>query len=168
MAEAIPMQDLEEELSERFPVSVIMQRTELDNRWASESWEAIGVTVGTSSLRDNNNQPKKIFQQANISQYLLTDFEIVLHADECESYYHNLMSLSPRCFIIADLNEEEMPIPFLVSLSQDEAHSYLEGDEEVYAIDLPAELYLWSESFVLSHYAPSKKIKRKLKNWKKE
>jgi len=166
MAEAIPMQDREEQLSNRFPVSVIMQKTELDNQWAGESWEAIGVTVGENSLRDEQNQPRLIFQEGNISQFLLSDFELVLYSDECESYYHNLMSPEPRCFVIADLDENEVPQPFLVSLSLDEAHSYLEGDEEVYAIDLPPELYRWSESFVLSHYAPQKKVKRKLKNWK--
>jgi len=165
MAQAMPLDGLQGELSERFAVSVIMQRTQLDNLWASENWEAIGVMVGSNSLRDENNQAKLIFQEDNISQFLLSDFEIILHADECESYYHNLMSVSPRCFIIADLDEEGVPVPFLVSLSQDEAHSYLEGDEEVFAIDLPAELYRWSEAFVLSHYAPAKKVKRKLKNW---
>ncbi len=167
MAEAIPMQDLPTELSECFLVSVIMQCTILDNQWASESWNAVGVTVGSNSIQDNQNQAKKIFEQDNICQYLYSDFKIKLHEEECESYYHNLMSQSPRCFIVADLDEDNVPVPFLVSLSQDEAHSYLEGDEELYAINLPAELYRWSEAFVLSHYAPIKKIKRKLKDWKK-
>jgi len=166
MPQAIPMHDMQDGPSDRFPVSVIMQRTELDNQWVSESWEAIGVMVGENSLRDEENQAKLIFQEGKISQYLLSDFELILHADECESYYHNLMTPSPRCFVIADLDENEVPQPFLITLSLDEAHSYLEGDEEVYAIDLPAELYRWSEAFVLSHYAPAKKVKRKLKNWK--
>jgi hypothetical protein len=166
MPEQIALQDPPQQLSEQFPVSVIMQRTKLDNRWASESWEAIGVTAGVNTLRDNNNQAKIIFEKENICQFLFSDFEITLYADECESYYHNLLSPTPRCFIIADLDDDEVPIPFLVSLSQDEAHSYLEGDEEVYAINLPAELYQWSEHFVVKHYAPEKKVKRKLKNWK--
>ena len=53
-----------------------------------------------------------------------------------------------------------------MSLSYDAAHSYLEGDEIVYAVDLPAELYRWSETFVLQYYAPEKKMKRKRTDWK--
>lgn len=165
MAQAIPMRDMPDEMSQSFPVSVIMQKTELDNPWVNESWQAIGVTVGRHPS-ENSQQLQLIFQEDKISQYLLSGFKIVLYADECESYYHNLMTHSPRCFIIADLDENDVPQPFLVTLSLDEAHSYLEGDEEVYTVDIPAELYRWSEAFILSHYAPAKKVKRKLKNWK--
>ncbi len=68
--------------------------------------------------------------------------------------------------MVADIDEESQPVPFLVTLSFDEAHAYLEGDQEVYAVDIPPELYRWSEAFVLSHYVPQKKRKRKLDNWK--
>jgi hypothetical protein len=91
-----------------------------------------------------------------------------LFVDECESYYYNLISPTPRCFIIAVPNENDVPIPFLVSLSFDVAHSYLEGDETVYAVDLPPELYRWSEAFILNYYAPEKKMKRKRNNWKQD
>jgi hypothetical protein len=46
----------------------------------------------------------------------------------------------------------------VVSLSYDKAHAYLEGDETVYSVPIPAELYRWSEkkqasleSVVFSH-----------------
>ena len=55
-----------------------------------------------------------------------------------------------------------------VSLSFDEAHAYLEGDEQVYAVEIPPELYQWAEAFILTHYVATKKIKRKLKNWKEQ
>ncbi len=50
-------------------------------------------------------------------------------------------------------------------MSFDEVHAYLEGDEQVYAVEIPAELYQWAEAFILSHYAATKKVKRKLKYW---
>ena len=61
---------------------------------------------------------------------------------------------------------EDEPVPFLVSLSFDEAHAYLEGDDTVFAVDIPAEMYRWIESFVLAHYCPQQLKKRKRKNWK--
>jgi len=59
-----------------------------------------------------------------------------------------------------------MPTPYLVSLSFDEVHAYLEGDEQVYAVGIPPDLYQWSEAFILTHYVAIKKTKRKLKDWK--
>ena len=58
-----------------------------------------------------------------------------------------------------------MPDPYLVSLSFDEAHAYLEGDELVYSVPLPAQLYQWAEAYVLTNYVAIKKTKRKLKRW---
>ena len=52
-----------------------------------------------------------------------------------------------------------------VSLSFDEAHAYLEGDDTVYAVDIPPELYRWTESFVLTHYCPQQMKKRKRRDW---
>ena len=58
-----------------------------------------------------------------------------------------------------------MPIPYLASLSFDEVHAYLEGDEQIYSVAIPPELYKWAEAYVLTHYVAVKKTKRKLKNW---
>lgn len=70
---------------------------------------------------------------------------------------------------LVDFNQDlpyDMPVPYLVSLSFDEVHAYLEGDEQVFAVEIPPELYKWSEAFILTHYVATKKTKRKLKNWK--
>ncbi len=170
MYEAMALEGAEKRLSASFPVSVIMQKKISDNAWVDEIWEAIGVTVGNQGDIEPGAEktPKVIFQQQGITQYLTSGFHLELFVDECESYYYNLISPVPRCFIVADLNENDVPVPFLVSLSFDAAHSYLEGDETVYAVDLPPELYRWSETFILKHYAPEKKIKRKRTDWKED
>ena len=81
------------------------------------------------------------------------------------------MSPKPSCYIVSRVAEDdytdEVPVPILVTLSFDQAHSYLEGDDVVFAVPLAPELYRWTEAYVLRHYAPEKKFKRKLKNWKK-
>jgi hypothetical protein len=78
------------------------------------------------------------------------------------------MSPEPGCFIVAGQpdDSDDMPLPYLVSLSFDEVHAYLEGDEQIYSVPIPAELYQWAEAYVLTNYVAIKKIKRKLKNWR--
>ena len=39
------------------------------------------------------------------------------------------------------------------------------GDEQVYSVEIPAQLYQWAEAYVLTHYVAIKKTKRKLKRW---
>jgi hypothetical protein len=150
------------------PVSVIMEKRPCDHAWADYSFKAVGVVTGDQSP---DRQRRRILQQDGVEQYLYSGLSVQLHEDECESYYHNLMSPQPGCYIVAGEAEaegeadNEVPEPYLVSLSFDEAHAYLEGDEQVYAVEIPPELYQWTEAFILTHYIATKKTKRKLKNW---
>lgn len=161
------VEDVEQGLPDRFSISVIMEQSPSVSPWADEHWEAIGVSAGTFDHESSNESSViKIYEQNGVRRFLNTGFHIQLYVDECESYYHNLMVPSPRCFVVAEADENEVPVPFLITLSFDEAQAYLEGDEVVYSVGIPPELYRWSEAFVLAHYVPQKKTKRKLKDWK--
>lgn len=160
---------LQEILPNSFPVSVIMQSKPSSNQWVDEIWDAVGVVV----LSDNDEADVKTIEQGDAGKQLIySGLKVNLHLDECESYYHNLMSPQLGCFIVAreedeDGNDTDTPIPFLVSLSFDEAHAYLEGDDIVYSVPIPSELYQWTEAFVIQNYTAEKRRKRKRKDWKK-
>ncbi|TDJ25877.1 MAG: DUF3305 domain-containing protein [Gammaproteobacteria bacterium] len=163
----IELADFNHKLPEKLPISVIMEKRPSDHAWVNFTYQAIGVVV---DAQQQGSQVKKIHEQDGVEQYLFPGLSVRLHVDECESYYHNLMSPKPGCYIIASEPEtlDEMPEPYLVSLSFDEAHAYLEGDAEVYAVEIPAELYRWTEAFILMHYVATRKSKRKLKNWSEQ
>ena len=152
------------DLPSGFSASVIMEQSPSDSPWADDKWEAIGVTAGSTGGPEPD--VTLVYKEKGVQRFLHSGFALHLHVDECESYYHNLMSPTPRCYVVADPDENGVPIPVLISLSFDEAHAYLEGEEIVYAVDIPAEIYRWCEAFVLQHYVPEKKLKRKLKDWK--
>ncbi len=164
---SIQLEDFKQKLPVRKTVSVVMEKKKSDHLWIDYSYRAIGVVVGET---DQSREIKQIYVDNEVEHFLVTGLQLELYEDECESYYHNLMSPQPGCFIVADETEDldEMPVPYLVSLSFDEVHAYLEGDEQVYAVEIPAELYQWAEAYVLTHYVATKKTKRKLKNWKEE
>ena len=155
-------------LPEHFSVAVIMQKGPSVSAWSEVSWQALGIAVSQDAEESSQHKPRKIHEEADVSHYLYPNYRVKLYADECESYYHNIMSPNPRCFVVAVGNEQEVPVPFLVSLSFDEANAYLEADETVYDVDLPPELYRWAEAFVLAHYVPEKKTKRRRIDWKVE
>lgn len=149
-----------------FPVAVIMQQSpSVVSKWSEYQWQAVGITVVQNSFDEEEN-PSLIHEQGKTRQYLYRGYNMRLQLDECESYYHNLMSPNPRCYVVTRNSANEEPVPFLVSMSFDEAHAYLEGDEEVYDVDIPPEIYRWIEAYVLAHYVAVKRKKRKRQDWK--
>ena len=162
----IQLDDFDQNLPNSMPISVVMEKRPSDHAWIDFSYQAVGVVASDHGRK--NNRLTRVHRQAEVEQFLVGGLELKLFVDECESYYHNLMSPQPGCFIVAaePENLNDMPIPYLVSLSFDEVHAYLEGDEPVYAVDIPPELYKWAEAFILEHYVASKRRKRKLTDWR--
>lgn len=170
---------LNEKLPDSFPISVLMESRLAKSQWIDKTWDAVGLlslsptdkTLKTEAKEEGNDV--KVIQQGEVEQLLYSGLTIRLFLDECESYYHNLMSPEPGCFIVARTDEEaqgsqaDVPIPFLVTLSFDEAHAYLEGDDTVYSVSIPAELYRWAEAYILENYSAEKRKKRKRKDWRK-
>ena len=99
-------------------------------------------------------------------QFLWTGFSVELFKDDAESYYFNIINEVPRIFVVCTLADADRLEPLIVTLSCDEAASYMESDEVVESVAMPAELYRWVEQFVLEHYVPEKRKKRKRDNWK--
>ncbi|MCW5584702.1 MAG: DUF3305 domain-containing protein [Chromatiales bacterium] len=146
-----------------FPVSVILERRPATSQWVDHVWNAVGITVGRHA---ESAEAQLVRDEAGTSCYLVGGLEVALFADECESYYYNLVSDNPRAFVLAHaIDDNDQPRPFKVSMSFDEAHAYLEGDDQVYAVDVPPELYRWTEAYVIANYFPEKKRKRKLRDW---
>lgn len=151
---------------DQFPVTVILERRPAQaSRWIDYVWQAAGVAVGGSQDLQDKASIDDVDGVVQLRYH--TGLEVRLYVDECDSYYHNLMSPAPKCYIILRQDDaEDEPLPFLVSLSFDEAHAYLEGDDTVFTVNIPAELYRWTEAFVLTHYCPQPLKKRKRKDWK--
>lgn len=149
----------------RFPVSVIMERRKVPNNpWISESWSAVGVTVGAAGDGGGEN-PRLLVKGPSAAQYLWTGLTVELFPDEAESYYHNLTVGTPGCYLVVRSREDGMPQPVLVTLSFDAGQAYQEGGETVYSVPLPPELYRAAEAFILAHYVPEKKTKRARRAW---
>ena len=163
---AITIDQQLQDMPTHFPAVVLMQRQPSRiTQWSDYQWEAVAVMARSDALQ-HDNEPQLVHVDGEVAQYLYAGFDVKLYLDECESYYYNLIAAAPRCYVIARENEDDVPVPFLVSMSFDEAHAYMEMEDTVYAVDVPPELYRWTEDFVLMHYAPEKRKKRKRDDWK--
>jgi len=149
-----------------FSVSVIVEyRKARDNRWEDGHWQVSGVVAGSEAV-DAGVGARQLHASTEGRQYLWSGLRVQLHRDDAASYYFNLVSENPRVFIICSQEAGQAPRPFIATLSYGEATSYMETDDVVESVDMPAELYRWAERFVLEHYVPEKRKKRKRENWK--
>ncbi len=154
-------------LTDRIPAAVIFAYPMgSDEDTESGAGEVIGVLTRPAPAQAGL-QKRLIHSDADHEQYLWTGLDLNLHTDASESYYCNLMGEKPSVFVVSRSEQGSLQ-PFLVTLSYDEAASYMEVDESVSAVPMPAEIYRWCEAFVLAHYVPEKKRKRKRDNWKQD
>lgn len=156
-------------LVESFAVSILMQHRVIENNiWVSDKWEVEAVVAADRSSR---GEPERSISRigADDKKYIWSNYQISLHKDETESYYFNIISDTPFVFVVCRDEEGDGELrPFNVSVNYDEAASYMELDDEVFQVPMPADIYRWVEAFVVNNYVPVKRKKRKLVNWKED
>ena len=151
-----------------FSLSVLVEYRELhDNRWEEGSWHVAGVVAGNART-DDVEEDRVLHTATRGREFLHSGLRLRLYVDDAESYYFNLVSDDPRVFVICTQEDGGPLQPFIATLSYGEATSYMEGDEIVESVAMPPELYRWAERFVLEHYVPEKRRKRKRDNWKED
>ncbi len=133
-------------------------------RWMSHRWYILGVsdavdTTGpTFKLLDQNSGPAG-------EEYVWDNVPLKLYPDETAHYQFNLTSREPVLFVVCTPDEEsDLMRPSVLSLSQDEAASYLEVDDEVISLPLPGDLRAWAEAYVQRVGVPEPKKRKRASN----
>ncbi|MFQ5936844.1 MAG: DUF3305 domain-containing protein, partial [Acidiferrobacterales bacterium] len=108
---------------------------------------------------------KLIRSEGEREQFLWTGFTLELYKDLTEDYLYNLTSKTPALFIVCREDEDGGLAPFLVTASHDEAHAYLEVDDSLFSVPIPAEICAWLEQYTAENYVPGERKTRKRKNW---
>ncbi|HZI84876.1 MAG TPA: DUF3305 domain-containing protein [Casimicrobiaceae bacterium] len=145
----------------RFPVTVIMQRIPLVNRWVDERWEAFAVEL------EDRPSARPMPHDPSAARWRCPGLEIELHPVEAEGYYLNVSAREPKVFVLWRMAEpgditEPRARPLIVTVSYNEAARFLDAGEQVDAVPMPGGLLAAMESFVAKHYKaePRKKVKR--------
>ena len=138
-------------------VAVIMERTAIENRWASERWEAKGV------LRDPEppgSAPRVIVRNPQCTQTLHPGHRLELKRDEAEGYYLNLTSPEPKVFVLWRWIDEAAQ-PQRVTVSYGEGTRWADSGEQVDGVPIPPDLLPWIADFVDAHYHPEPPKKKR-------
>jgi hypothetical protein len=141
-----------------FALAVVMQRTVLDNRWASEQWEAKGVVRDSA---ESGEAPRVLVERDNITQMLFGGYRLQLARDEAEGYYLNLTSPEPKVFVLWRTDEHGFARPDRITVSYGEGTRWADSGEQVDGVAIPAELLPWMAAFVDEHYRPEPPKKKR-------
>ncbi len=145
----------------RFPLAVIIQRTPLSNRWASERWEPVSVELEAAI---SPTTAIKIAEDATGVRWRFGGMTVELHPSEAEGYHLNIIAAEPKVFVMwraADAGVEPAAFPVVVTLSYNQAARMMDGGERVDSVPLPPQLLAWMQPFVAEHYKPE--VRRKVR-----
>lgn len=150
---------MEENVSDHFSVTAVMLKQASSHPWGSDNWSLSGLVPGLSQ-----DEITRIESEGEL--HILPNLNLQLYPLHCDSYYHNLSSEQPMVYLVCNQNDESTsPHALLLTVDYDEAASYMETGEDVFNTTLPEELCLWLERFVLTHYQPEKRKKRRREKW---
>ena len=154
-----------------FTVSIVLEcHDKVVRGWPIRQWELAAI-LSDDSLDNTLEGPITIRTSDTVSQFMWKGLQIKLFVDAAEGYWYNLLSEVPFGFVVCDYDEEDdeaIPLPFLITASQDEAGAHLETDNLVLSGPLPANIRDQIEVFVVNNYVPEIKKKRKRRDWYQE
>jgi hypothetical protein len=142
-------------------IAVIMARRVLDNRWASEQWEAKGAVPDDAAPAAAGAQMSPPAGQLMVThadghEYLFRGLSVKLEREEAEGYYLNLTSTAPKLFVLWRMRDD-LATPEHVTVSYNEGTRWADGGEQVDGVALPPDLAPWMADFVDRHYRPEPK-----------
>jgi hypothetical protein len=149
-----------------FPLAITMTRKQISRgAWSLPHWEGTGVVAG-EQFAGSGRTRTLVHEADGVQQFLFKGYVLNLYPDAAANYWFNLMAESPSLFILCQKTEGEELVPSSVSADFADAEAAVEKDGAAFAVPIPPEIYVQLERFVLDHYKPQPKRKRKRDSWK--
>ena len=147
------------------PLGVMLERREVARgRWSVPSWRALAVVAG-EHLANSEASAAPLPPDDAGRRYLWTGVALTLYRDKAECYWHNLIGERPALYVICQQNADDELCPTAVTADPYEAGGHVEGDDQVFTVDVPPEVYRHIEAFVVEYNAPQPSRKRRRKKW---
>lgn len=147
------------------PIAVVMRRRMIEHgRWRVPSWDVLSV-LPAEHLASRGASREPVREGDDEAQYLWSGFALELYRDGAESYWYNLTGDNPALYVLCHETPEGDMEPFLVTADHDQGTAGVEADDKVFIAPIPQDIYQEIERFIVEHYVPAERKKRKRKNW---
>ena len=141
-------------------VAVVIDRERAPNRWQDWGFAIAEVIAAEDAF---GSGPRVLRDDGKVQRTLHPGFTLELHADQADGYYLNLTSGAPVWFVVWRIDDEDpsRAWPETVSVSYTEAGRWLDAQERVDNVPLPADLIAWLQAYTDAHYRPEEKRPRR-------
>ena len=141
-------------------VAVVMERETAPNRFEDWRFRVVEVVPHEDAF---GSEPRVLRDDGQVRRTLFPGFTLELFRDQAEGYHLNLRTGAPVWFVVwrADDEDPSRAWPEPVSVSYEEAGRWLDAQEHVDNVPLPAELAAWLQAYVDENYRPEPKKRRR-------
>ncbi len=137
-----------------------MERETEPNRYEAWRFRPVDVVQHEEAF---GAAPRVLRDDGKLQQTLFPNFTLELHADQADGYFLNLSSGAPVWFVVWRIDDDDpsRAWPETVSVSYTEAGRWLDAQERVDNVPLPAALAAWLQAYTDEHYRPEPKQRRR-------
>mgnify|MGYP003577466658 CR=1 FL=1 len=141
-------------------VAVVMEREAQANQWEAWRFRPVDVVPAEPAF---GTSPRVLRDDGKVRRTLHPGFTLELFADQAEGYHLNLISGAPVWFVVWRTDDEDpsRAWPETVSVSYNEAGRWLDAQERVDNVPLPADLAAWLQAYTDAHYRPEPKRRQR-------
>ncbi len=140
-----------------FAICVVMEKVAIDNRWQPFKWQPSGILPDDGSRSGAVN----LGEREGLMQVLWPGFVLQVFPDEAEGHYLNVTAPEPRVFVMYRFDEQTTDaFPHSVTLSYNEAARWMDAQEKVDGVAMPAEIFAALSDWVRDNYKPPEKKQR--------
>ena len=141
-------------------VAVVMERETAPNRYEDWRFRIAEVVPQEAAF---GTAARVLRDDGKVRRTLYPGFTLELHADQADGYYLNLSSGAPVWFVVWRIDDDDPSLawPETVSVSYTEAGRWLDAQERVDNVPLPADLVAWLQAYTDANYRPEEKKARR-------
>jgi len=141
-------------------VAVVIERERAPNRFEDWRFRIVDVVPNEDAF---GSAPRVLRDDGTLQRTLFPGFRLELYRDQAEGYFLNLSSGTPVWFVVWRIDDDDpsRAWPETVSVSYEEAGRWLDAQERVDNVPLPAPLREWLQAYTDEHYRPEPKKRRR-------
>jgi hypothetical protein len=141
-------------------VAVVMERERAPNQYEDWRFRVVEVVPDEEAF---GSAARVLRDDGKVQRTLHPGFVVELFRDQAQGYHLNLVSGAPVWFVVWRIDDDDpaRAWPETVSVSYEEAGRWLDAQERVDNVPLPADVAAWLQAYTDATYQPEPRKRRR-------
>jgi len=141
-------------------VAVVIERERAPNQYEDWRFRVVEVVPNEEAF---GSAPRVLRDDGKVQRTLHPGFVVELFRDQAQGYHLNLVTGAPVWFVVWRIDDDDpsRAWPETVSVSYEEAGRWLDAQERVDNVPLPADVAAWLQAYTDATYQPEPRKRRR-------